>query len=358
MTVTIENQANNANLFQAWQALKEDNPKLRIRNAAARLGVSEAELLATKLGDTVRRLKSDWSAILHDLEEVGDVMALTRNDHVVHEKHGVYRDVSVNGPIGLVLDEEIDLRIFLRNWHVGFVVRQPLKSGWRHSLQFFDAHGQAVHKIFRTEQTNGDAWDALVERHLSEEQSSDLKLTQPQPPTPETPDAEIDVEGFQKAWTALEDTHEFFGMLNTFGVTRTQALRLAPEGMAIAVEPNSLRQTLEAMAAQEVPIMVFVGSRGVIQIHSGPVKRLVTTGPWFNVLDPRFNLHLREAAIANAWVVRKPTVDGVVSSLELFSASGETIAMLFGKRKPGIPENPQWRAFIDGLAGEVASPAT
>jgi putative hemin transport protein len=38
------------------------------------------------------------------------------------------------------------------------------------------------------------------------------------------------VEGFQKAWTELKDTHDFFMMTRKFGVSRTQALRLAPEG--------------------------------------------------------------------------------------------------------------------------------
>ena len=177
MTVTVEPSTGRGDLHQAWQALLTENPKLRIRNAATELGVSEAELLVTRLGDTATRLRSSWSAILSELEAVGRVMALTRNDHAVHEKHGVYRNVSINGPVGLVLDKEIDLRIFLRSWHVGFAVRQPLKSGWRHSLQFFDAHGQAVHKIFKTDETDSDAWDALVERHVSRSQSSDLGLT-------------------------------------------------------------------------------------------------------------------------------------------------------------------------------------
>jgi len=37
-------------------------------------------------------------------------------------------------------------------------------------------------------------------------------------------------------------------------------------------------------------------------------------------------------------VVRKPTNDSVVTSLELFDADGETIAWMFGKRKPGTQE--------------------
>src|SRR5690625_7999422 len=71
---------------------------------------------------------------------------------------------------------------------------------------------------------------------------------------------------------------------------------------------------LEAAAAREVPIMVFVGNKGMIQIHSGPVKKVKILNEWINILDPGFNLHLRSNLISETWVVEKPTEDGVVTS--------------------------------------------
>jgi putative hemin transport protein len=118
------------------------------------------------------------------------------------------------------------------------------------------------------------------------------------------------------------------------------------------VDPTSAHQLLAGAAAGGTPVMVFVGNPGVIQIHTGPVHHVVVAGPWLNVLDAGFNLHLREDHIAEAWVVRKPTVDGLVTSLELFDAEGQTIAMLFGERKPGHPELCAWRDLVDGLLGE------
>jgi putative hemin transport protein len=67
---------------------------------------------------------------------------------------------------------------------------------------------------------------------------------------------------------------------------------------------------------------------------------------WFNVTDPDFNLHVREAAIAEAWVVRKPTTDGTVTALECYDTKGQQLVQLFGARKPGIPEREDWRALI------------
>ena len=91
--------------------------------------------------------------------------------------------------------------------------------------------------------------------------------------------------------------------------------------------------------------------RGCIQIHTGEVKNLVTTGPWYNVLDPEFNMHLREDAIVSSFIVKKPSVDGIVTSLEIFDAKGEMIVQFFGKRKPGIPELESWREIVNNVTG-------
>jgi putative hemin transport protein len=95
--------------------------------------------------------------------------------------------------------------------------------------------------------------------------------------------------------------------------------------------------------------MVFVGNPGMLQIHSGPIQGVMSVGSWINVMDPRFNLHLRSDSVAQAWLVRKPTVDGIVTSVELFNDDGEAIAMFFGERKPGKPELSTWRALADDL---------
>ena len=95
--------------------------------------------------------------------------------------------------------------------------------------------------------------------------------------------------------------------------------------------------------------MVFVGNEGCVQIYTGRVERLVETGPWFNVLDARFNLHLAEAQVVEAYVVVKPTVDGVVTSVECFDADGALVVQFFGERKPGIPELAGWRDLVAAL---------
>jgi len=344
----------NGDLAARWTRLQGEQPALRIRDAAATLGVGEAELVALGIGRTATPLASDWRALLRDMPSVGRVMCLTRNEHCVHERHGRFEDVQVTGPHGLVLGPDIDLRLFLSNWRYGFAMREPLKGGERLSLQFFDASGEAVHKIYATAETEPKAFDALIARHRAEAPAA-MEIVPRQPDAPDRPDAEIDLEGLRAAWAAMKDTHEFFGMLGKFKVGRVQALRLVGDGFARELPARALRSAIEAAGADGTPIMIFVGNRGCIQIHSGPVKRLVETHGWFNVLDPTFNLHLRENGVARVFSVRKPTDDGIVTSIEAFDEHDRNILLMFGERKPGKPELEAWRALVARIEKQAAS---
>ncbi|MEO1448905.1 MAG: ChuX/HutX family heme-like substrate-binding protein, partial [Bacteroidota bacterium] len=226
----------------------------------------------------------------------------------------------------------------------------------RHSLQFFASDGEAIHKIYLTPGSNPLAFRALVDKYEAEDQAGIPTVTPWPADDPELPDDAIEVESFREGWINLKDTHDFFGLVRKHKLSRIQALRLAPKGnYAIKVDTNAPRWVITEAANRQVPIMAFVGNKGMIQIHTGPVKKLLDYGTWFNVMDPNFNLHLNEEAIAQAWIVRKPTEDGVVTALEVFDESGKQILQLFGKRKPGIPELQGWRDIIDQLEQQNSS---
>ncbi|KPE52265.1 hemin-degrading factor [Chryseobacterium indologenes] len=333
-------------LKEKWEALKAENPHIRIRNAAAQLEVSEAELLATGIGEGVTVLKPEFQNILTEAEQLGKVMALTRNDECVHERKGTYLNGDFSSPHAqLFVGEDIDLRIFLNHWKFAFAVVE----GDKKSLQFFGKDGLALHKIYLTKDSNEAAFDAIAEKYKAEDQNEALIVEAVAPKAAEKPDSEIDAEGFRKAWTELKDTHDFFMMTRKYGVSRTQALRLAPEGFAKKIDNAKVVNVLEDASEKNIPIMVFVGNRGIIQIHTGNVKKTLWHQQWFNVMDPDFNLHMDVTKIAEAWIVKKPTEDGEVTAIEVFNKEGDFIVQFFGKRKPGIPELQEWKDLVAEL---------
>lgn len=337
-------------LKDRWENLLKQKPKLRIRDAATELGVSEAELLATGCGANVTRLAGDWTQLLKDLTTLGRVMCLTRNEHAVHERYGNFLQIDFFHGMGQVVGPDIDLRLFMNHWQHGFAVTDITPDGDRQSFQFFDGSGQAIHKVYLQKESNYGGYGVILNKFRSPDQSTELTV-QPAPAArPEMPDAEIDVAGFQQAWRDMKDTHAFYVIMGQFRVGREQALRLAPEGYARKVDVSSTKQMLEAASSSDTPIMVFIGNRGCLQIHTGPVKNIKMFGEeWLNVLDDEFNMHLRDTAIKSAWIVKKPTVDGDVTSLELYDEKGDNIVIFFGKRKPGEPEDEAWRKIVAEL---------
>ena len=350
-TITGESKPEFAEELKARaRRLREQQPKLRARNVAEELEVSEGELLACHVGDNVTRLADDAQGILQSVLALGEVMALTRNESCVHERKGVYD----NGQffrqgaqsLGLFLNPDIDLRLFMDHWKYGFAAREQSRNGVRKSLQFFDQAGQAIHKIYLTSSSDEKAYENLVSKFRNPEQDTHIETRAHAARAATMPDEAIDWEGLRHAWENLKDTHDFHEMLHRFQTGREQAFRHIGRDFAYQVDVNAPRHILELVRDQQCEMMVFVGNQGCLQIHTGPVHKLVEHGPWYNVLDPMFNLHLREDQVAAVWVTKKPTEDGIVTALEIFDADSELIATFFGKRKPGIPELPLWREII------------
>lgn len=346
-----------AEIAVRWRELRTARPGVRARDAAAELGVSEAELVGSLVGDTATRLTADPVGLLHALPEVGRCMALTRNESCVSEVRGRYGGVSLGAHAGQVIGEHIDLRVFLDHWRHLFALDEPdpQRAGERRrSIQVFDKAGTAVHKIYLEPDGDPRTWDAIVAARPAPPgppgPPSPLEIEPAPAPRTEKPDAAIDREGLVAGWDAMTDTHEFFHLLGKFGATRTQALRLAGPSRARAVGNDAIEHVLHDAAETGERRMIFVGNRGCIQVFSGAMNRIVRGGPWLNVLDPGFNLHLRADRIASTWVVAKPTRAGTVWSLELFDRDGETIALVFHKRDDrDLPDDPQFRALLERL---------
>ena len=126
------------------------------------------------------------------------------------------------------------------------------------------------------------------------------------PAAPDEPAAvgDIDVGAFRSAFLAMSDIHEFFPLLRRFGLGRRAALDIMGEDHVRRLAPTAARALLERAAADALPIMCFVGNRGCIQIHHGPVTTIKTMGPWLErsrrSLQPAFARGPRRGGVARA----------------------------------------------------------
>lgn len=155
-------------------------------------------------------------------------------------------------------------------------------------------------------------------------------------------------------WARLTDTHQFLALVRKLKTNRLGAYRSVGAPMAEPLAPGAVSDLLHGAALAAVELMILVGNAGCIQIHSGPVERIVPKGPWLNVMDPRFNLHLRADRVAEVWRIEKPARHGPALSVEAFDAEGRLICQVFGRRGEGLPA---WEALARSPPAPAAAPS-
>ncbi|MGT8855695.1 hemin-degrading factor [Enterobacter sp. 186315] len=334
------------NHYTRWLELKEEHPGKYARDIAGLMGISEAELTFARVGHDAWRLHGDIREILGALEAVGETKCICRNEYAVHEQVGAFTHQHLNGHAGLVLNPRaLDLRLFLNQWASVFHISEATARGERQSIQFFDHQGDALLKVYATDSTDVSAWGDVLTRFMFAD-NPPLALTAAEAPVHAVnPDATT----LDSEWRAMTDVHQFFSLLKRHNLSRQQAFRLVGDDLACQVDSSALAQLLDTARQDGNEIMIFVGNRGCVQIFTGAIEKLVPMKGWLNIFNSSFTLHLLEESIAEAWVTRKPTADGHVTSLELFAADGTQIVQLYGQRSEGEPEQSQWRSQIDAL---------
>lgn len=334
------------NHYTRWRELKDENPGKYARDIAGLMNISEAELTFARVGHDAWRLRGDIREILGALEAVGETKCICRNEYAVHEQVGTFTNQHLNGHAGLVLNPRaLDLRLFLNQWASVFHISEATARGEKQSIQFFDHQGDALLKVYATDNTDLSGWGEVLTRFIIADNSPlELKAAE----AVANADA-ADAVTVDKEWRAMTDVHQFFSLLKRHNLSRQQAFSLVGDDLACKVDNSALAQLLTTARQDGNEIMVFVGNRGCVQIFTGVIEKLVPMKGWLNIFNPTFTLHLLEETVAETWVTRKPTAEGHVTSLELFAADGTQIAQLYGQRTEGEPEQTQWRAQIDAL---------
>ena len=291
---------------------------------AEQLSISEAELLAAHIGATdassalsATRLNNNWPAIIASIESLGTVMGLTRTNACVHEVIGAYSNCTYADQIGTISNETMKLRINYAAWCVGFAIVEEFGNRVMRSLQFFGADGRALHKIYLRADSDLDAFFELIRLHRAEQQAPEILIDK-------TSSALTPASRAQYRTPAGDNVVEFVRQF----------------------ERDECMSLLNAAALQAVPLTICVANEGILQSYFGRIHKVVQTGPWLNVLDPTFNIHLREDNIANIQLVQNASAVGCSTYLELLDANEETIARISGAGSSKQTDSSAWRSLL------------
>jgi len=330
------------------RAMRAEKNTLRARDFCDTYGIAEAQLLAAHTGQGVTRLTAQPDEVMPRIERLGEVMALTRNASCMHERVGTYGNYKSGPHAAMILQPEIDLRLFPCHWVSAFAVEAETDTGVKRSIQVFDAAGDAVHKIHLRDTSNHAAWAEVIAELATGDISDTLEVA-PRKPV-ETPKVNHDkLDLLRSEWSRMTDTHQFLRLTSKLKMNRLGAYRHVGAPYVDQLDTGAVDAALQALAGSGTEVMLFVGNRGCIQIHGGAIETLKAMGPWQNVMDPRFNLHLRLDHIAEVYAVTKPTQRGPALSLEAFDAEGGIILQIFGRRTEDLDSRPAWQEILSAL---------
>ncbi|WP_121063729.1 hemin-degrading factor [Chachezhania antarctica] len=330
------------------RAARAQSPNLRDRELAASLGLSEAQLLASDMGNGVTRIAAHPDRIIPQLTGLGQVMALTRNDSCVIEKDGIFDKYHSGEHAAMVLTPELDMRFFPSHWVHAMAVEREVKDGVRRSIQVFDAAGTAVHKVFLRDGSNLDHWQKIVADLATGQADSWIDCEPRTPPSPPKSNP-AKVEELRAEWLRMTDTHQFMRLTSKLRMNRLGAYHIAGAPHVRQLDPACITPALEAIRDAGIEVMIFVGNHGCIEIHGGPIHTLKEMGPFQNVLDPGFNLHLMHGKVVELWAVNKPTKRGPAISVEGFDAEGGIVFQIFGRKSDAQDWRPDWWKIVDAL---------
>lgn len=302
-------------LIGRWRQLRDRDPFVSLSDAAMRLDVVEAELVAAFCGDGVLRLDGPFGDLIGVLPELGRVRAVTRNAHATIETCGVYLPPEV-GSAGVA--GEIGARFHPDRWRYAYALDEAFSPEGANALYFYDGRGQVVHELHADIETRRARLTKLVDLFAAFDQSSGEEIALASPLVAKAcPTA--------GAW-----------------------LRQAEDAHPVSVA--AVRAILEAARREAVPVSLAVPSPGAVQRFSGLLHDVAETPTGLACEAPWVRVRLETSRVVEVWMIRTPSLDGPMTSLELLDRTARVVASLSAARWPGKPEPEPWRRLVERLA--------
>jgi putative hemin transport protein len=294
------------------------------------------------------RLQGEFAPLLQRLAALGNLTEVTRNSSALLEKDHVSGTLYVNNEIRFAPAESMHLRIFYSQWEHGYALEEHdhATNTAQHSLQFFDRHGSMMHKIKLSDSRDIGAFRQVVSDHAAPEQLTPAQLLATDDGATDTAPRQIDVDALRADWAHTHNHQDFVQRQEIFDQQRLRKLRLAGKAFAYQVANDSARIILQRMTEFGTAIMAQVGNAGIVQAYYGKIKNIGIKDSRLKIMNSGFRMLLREDHIDSVWVAKKPTTDGIITSLELFNRQGMHIASFLSKKDNGHPEPREWRESI------------
>tara|TARA_B100000401_G_scaffold392683_1_gene300110 strand:+ start:459 stop:1535 length:1077 start_codon:yes stop_codon:yes gene_type:complete len=265
----------------------DENKKVRIRDAAKKLNCSEAELLSLQISKNLNYLEiKDLNVFFKKILTIDKIMLLIRNDFVVHEKNLETKDITFNQN-SFLFKENNDIILNFQPESICHIFHESKLHAKRElkSFQFFNSQGDSILKIYLKGK------DSLKFSKIAKEYIVDYNY-QVQ-------------ENLDKTMTTPKIEKNLFFQNYDLKNTKT-------------IQKNILRSILEKFAKEKKQISIYAMGTSSIQYHNDFIKNIVEYGPWINVIDKGFNIHVLEKMLNKSKIFEYSYNDQSVYNIEFF----------------------------------------
>lgn len=329
-------------------------------NIATKNGMTEGELANERLSHDAKILRiDDFKDFISDLENLGPVKCITRNTGAINIQEGGlhnqylygYKQINISAEAGLILNPRgLDLRIFFRQWNHVFYIERPRHNELQKSFQIFNNSGVAICKIYLTIDSDQKIMNSILDKYISEDQApvAFFDDTNSTTVTKRVLTQELAKE-VDDAWRKMKEVHDFYLIMNKYKLNRQEIFQCVGEDLAYMVNSSALYEIIHSAKDNNEELTIFVANIGCVQIYTGLIGNIFLKEDWLNIFNKNNKLHIAYKDIDACWIVRKPGEHGYVTSLEVFSTSGEQIVQIYGQRNEGEPERASWRNIIENV---------
>lgn len=161
----------------------------------------------------------------------------------------------------------------------------------------------------------------------------------------------VEISSVKRSWSELRCSGDIKQLLLGYQVTRLELYGLIGSDYALQIETDAIYDVLRGALDYQIPIMVTVGEEVVLQTYQGLIGEVISTEDWISIQNGQLNFHLQQTLIHSAWIVKKPSLNGMHISLEMFDQSGSVLAIVCGSETYG-EVHCKWRKLLEQVGAQ------
>jgi len=332
-------------LQETYKNVCEKYGELSDREAKKILGVTELDIVDQQLGVSSVALKTSFLGIVNSLSSLGYTTTEVYNNVAVQECRGFYMATACEDTINIIMAnaKEAGIKLLLDSWQCIYAVRKLTELGYRYSFQIFDKNGSVVQKIFMRSQSNFYAYQDIVNNY----KDSFCKNTPIINKVVSNIYKEVDVRELILDWRKAKSISHAEELTKKYKLSYQEIYRYIGDVYAEELPVKKLEVIMEQVTERNMPMSFYTFNNGASQYYSGTLDSAYASGDYLYCIAADFSLKILETGIANAWLVRKATSGGIVTSLEFYDSYGSQLLKVHGQYDSHYGESIHWKRLAE-----------